>query len=211
MSEPKTVARELLEIVPGLFHCRIHDERINHQSDGYALVEDGRVVLVDPLPIDETALSRLGAIGAIVLATGSHQRSAWRYQDATRARVHAPHGAACLDGKPDVVFKAGDRLPAGLKPIETPGPKAPHFALYLDRGPGIVFCGDLLIHEPDRGVVFLSDKYLQDPARAPESAERLLDLRFDVLCFGHGAPIVGGGRRALEEVLARRGGPKAAA
>src|SRR6266568_2717616 len=108
MSEPKSVARGLHEVVPGLFHFQIQDERINHISDGYALVEDGRVVLVDPLPIEEAALRRLGTIEAIVMATGSHQRSAWRYRKETGARVHAPDGAAGLDGKPDVAFKAGD-------------------------------------------------------------------------------------------------------
>ncbi len=206
MSEPKTVAREVHEVVPGLFHYQIQDERIHHVSDGYAIVEGGRVVLVDPLPIDEAALRRLGPIEAIVVATGSHQRSAWSHRKASGAQVHAPRGAAGLDDKPDRSFGEGDRLPGGLRAIEAPGPKGPHFVLVLDRAPGVLFCGDLLLNEPDRGVVFLSDKYLQEPARAAESAARLLDLEFGVVCFGHGAPMTRGGREAIQEAVTRRAG-----
>lgn len=204
MSEPKTVAREIQEVVPGLYHYQIQDERINHVSDGYALIDKSRVVLIDPLPIEEAALLRLGTVEAIVLATGSHQRSAWSHRKASGAKVHAPRGAAGLDEKPDGFFGAGDRLPAGLRAIEAPGPKGPHFVLFLDRAPGVLFCGDLLLNEPDRGVVFLSDKYLQEPDRVAESAARLLDLPFGVLCFGHGAPMIRGGREAIRDAVAGR-------
>ena len=197
MSEPKTVAKHVNEVVPGLFHYQIQDDRINHISDAFALVAGGKVILIDPLPLEAAVLGRLGPVGAIVIASPSHQRSAWHYRKETRVKVHAPAGAT-TDEDPDTFFKEEDRLPGGLRAIAAPGPKAPHFALYLDRGPGVVFVSDLLMHEPDKGVVFLPDKYMQDPARGSESARRLLELKFDVLCFGHGAPIVRGGRKALE-------------
>jgi glyoxylase-like metal-dependent hydrolase (beta-lactamase superfamily II) len=203
MSEPKTVARQVDEVLPGLFHYQIQDDRINHISEAYALVEGGTVTLIDPLPLEVAALGRLGQVAAIVLGSPSHQRSAWRYRKETRAKVHAPAGATSVDEAPDVTFKEGDRLPGGLRAIAAPGPKGPHFALHLDRGPGAVFVTDLMMNEPDKGIVFLSDKYMQEPKRGPESARRLLDLKFDVLCFGHGAPIAKGGRGALEDFLKR--------
>ena len=205
MSEPKNVARELHEVMPGLFHYQIQDDRINHISDGFAVVEGGRAVLIDPLPLDGAALERLGTIEAIVIASPSHQRSAWRYRKETGAKVHAPAGAQGLDEKPDVTFKAGDRLPGGLKAVHAPGPMSTHFALHLDRGPGAVLCPDLLMNEP-QGIVFLSDKYMEEPAKGPESARKLLELKFEVLGFGHGAPITKGGRKALENFLKARPG-----
>src|SRR5258705_9397493 len=74
MSEPKTVAVAITEVVPGLFHYRIDDERIKSQSDAYAVARDGRVVLIDPLPLEPSVLMRLGRIEAIVLGAPGHQR-----------------------------------------------------------------------------------------------------------------------------------------
>ena len=203
MSEPRTMAKTIDEILPGLFHYQIVDDRIDHISEAYGVVEGGTATLLDPLPLGGAALARLGPIGAIVIGGPGHQRSAWRYRRETKARVHAPEGTRGTEEAPDTTFKEDDRLPGGLRAVPAPGPHGPHFAFHLDRGPGVVFCTDLLMNEPDRGVVFLPARYMKDPAHGPESARRLLELEFDVLCFGHGMPITRGGRKALEDLLRR--------
>jgi glyoxylase-like metal-dependent hydrolase (beta-lactamase superfamily II) len=205
MAEPKTVAKRVEEVVPGLFHYQIEDERIRHISDGYALVADGSVTLIDPLPVEEAALRPFGMIAAVVIGAASHQRSAWSLRARSGAKVHAPAGAQGLDEAPDVEYKEGALLPGGLKAVPAPGPKAPHFALHLDRDPGVLFVGDLLMNEPGRGLVFLPDKYMQDPAAGPKTARRLLDLDFDVLCCAHGVPLTRGARKAIEDLLKKRG------
>ena len=53
------------------------------------------------------------------------------------------------------------------------------------------------------GVEFLPDKYLSDPDTARDSARRLLEVDFDVLCFGHGDPILKGGRKVVSELVKR--------
>jgi len=205
MSEPKTIAKRIEEVVPGLFHYQIEDDRIRHISDGYALVTDGRVTLIDPLPVAEAALRPLGPIDSIVIDGASHQRSAWSYRARTGAKVHAPAGLQAVDEAPDVSYQEGGLLPGGLRAVAAPGPKAPHFALHLARDPGVLFVGDLLMNEPAKGLVFLSDKYMQEPAKGPTTARRLLDLDFEVLCFAHGAPWTRGARKAIEELLKKRG------
>ena len=201
MSEPKAVARELDEIVPGLFHYQVHDERIKMESDAFVLKEKEGAVLIDPLPLDKTALARLGRISAILLGTPSHQRSAWRFRRELKAEVYAPAGASGLEEKPDVGYKDGDRLPGGLRAVHAPGPTTDHYAFYLDREPGVLLCSDLLIHEGGKGVQFLPETYQEDPARGRQSARRLLLLKFDVLGFGHGEPIKNGGRAAIEKLV----------
>lgn len=62
MSEPKAVAKKLEEIVPGVYRYKVMDDRIGAESDAYALVEKGRAVLIDPLPLAESTLKRLGRI-----------------------------------------------------------------------------------------------------------------------------------------------------
>ena len=200
MSEPKTVARETREIAPGVHHYSIHDERINHNSEAYAVVADGRAVLIDPVRLDPSAMARLGPVDAVVLATPGHQRAAWSLRRAATAVVHAPEEAAGLDEKPDHEFRDGTRLPGGLVAVHAPGPSALHHALHLERGPGLLFLGDLVMNEP-HGLGFLPDKYSSDPARSRQSLRKLLDLRFGVVCFGHGAPMLEGGRQALDHLL----------
>ena len=200
MSEPKTVARTVTEIVPGLFHFKIDDDRIKTQSDAYALVADGRMVLIDPLPLDPGQLARLGKVEAIVLGTPSHQRSAWSYRRAHKAKVYAPEGFADLEEKPDVTFKPGDSLPLGLRPLHSPGPAAAHYAFLVGRKPGALLCSDLW-HVGSKGVEFLPDKYMNDPGKARESARRLLEVDFDILCFGHGDPIMKNARKVLSDVV----------
>lgn len=200
MSEPKTVAAAINEVVPGLFHYRIDDERIRSQSDSYAVAQDGRVVLIDPLPLEASLLKRLGRVEAIVLGASSHQRSSWRFRREHRAAIHAPQGAGGLEEKPDSTYKEGDRLPGDLRPIHAPGPGEAHFAFHFESKPGVLLCTDLW-HTTSRGVEFLPDKYLGDPARARATARRLLELDFEIVCFGHGDPIVRGARQVLAEVV----------
>ncbi len=200
MSEPKTVATTITEVVPGLFHFRIDDERIRTQSDSYALAGDGGVVLVDPVPILASQLSRLGRVEAIVIGSAGHQRSSWSLRREHRAKVYAPEGSSGLEEKPDATFKEGDTLPGGLRPLHTPGPGNAHYVFHLAAGPGVLLCTDLW-HATARGVGFLPDKYLDDPARARASGRRLLEMDFDVLCFGHGDPIRRGARQVLAEAV----------
>jgi hypothetical protein len=42
---------------------------------------------------------------------------------------------------------------------------------------------------------------MHDPAEARRSAERLLGYEFDVLCHGHGVPVVGGAGDAVRAAL----------
>ena len=200
MSEPKTVAAAITEVVPGLFHYKIDDERIKTQSDSYALVEGGRVVLVDPLPLLAAQLSRLGRVEAIVIGSPGHQRSSWSLRRELKARIYAPEGWSGLEEKPDATFKEGDTLPGGLRPLHAPGPGNAHYVFHLAAKPGVLLCTDLW-HTTARGVEFLPDKYLSDPARARDSAQRLLELDFDILCFGHGDPIARGARQILGQAV----------
>jgi glyoxylase-like metal-dependent hydrolase (beta-lactamase superfamily II) len=208
MSEPGAIAQSLEEILPGLFRYGVRDERIDWDSEAYALVDRGRVVLIDPLPLVEAELSRLGKVEAILIATAAHQRSAWRLRRATGAPVHAPHGAEGLDEAADVAYGDGERLPGGVRALHAPGPCEAHHVLYWSSGPGILFLTDLVLREPGGRVRFLADDHMSDPSRARRSARHLLEYRFDILCFGHGRPISAKGRAAFEEMLERDGGSR---
>jgi len=206
MSEPRATADGVRELSPGLFHYGVHDERIDFASDAFVVATATGVVLVDPLPLDDATFARLGAVEAIILSVASHQRSAWRLRRLTGAPVHAPVGATGLDEAADLSYGDGDRLPGGLRAIHAPGPTEAHHVLYLHQGQGVLLLGDLMVRDPDGRARFLAEEHMSDRVRARHSAWRLLEYRFDLLGFGHGEPIVRGGRQALDQLLKADGG-----
>lgn len=207
MTEPSSKASRIVEVAPGIYHWSVHDDRIDFRSDSYAIVEKGGTTLVDPLPLDDAELERLGSIRAICLTGSCHQRSAWRYRRRFGARVHAPLGADGLEEAPDVAYRDDYKLPGGLAPVHAPGPTGVHFALLRPEGSGALFCADVLVHEGGGKVRFVPDDYQDDPARTRETARSFLDLRFEALCFAHGEPLVRQAREAIRAALdADRGG-----
>ena len=203
MSEPRAQATSIDSLVPGVTHYHLEDERIETRSDAYVVASPDGAILIDPLPLAESAFASIGRIAAIVLTTPHHQRSAWRLRRAGDVKVRAPRGAKGLLELPDLDSAEGDRLPGGLQAVHAPGPDPAHHVLFLAVGPGLVFLGDLLLRQADGMVRHLRPDYLPDPEGARRSLRRILEGSFDVVAFAHGAPITRGGRAALAEVAAR--------
>lgn len=209
MTEPNTEARKIVRVVPTVHRWRVRDDRIGgEESDAFAVVRSGRVTLIDPLPVREEELRRLGQIEAIVLTAANHQRSAWRYRRLFGVPVFAPEGPTVgpepgqLEEEPDYRYSGGDSLPGGLTAFHAPGPTEAMYALWIDRPRGVVFLSDLLIHDGSGVPRFISAVYQDEPERTRASIQRIADhLPIEVLCFAHGHPICTDGRFALERAL----------
>jgi glyoxylase-like metal-dependent hydrolase (beta-lactamase superfamily II) len=210
MSEPKATARAVVRVAPGLYRWRVADERIGGgESVGHAVVEGGKVVLVDPIPAPEQKLRRLGKVEAIVLTAACHQRSAWRFRRAFGVPVLGPRGPGVSPTpgdfleEPDRRYRDGERLPGGLLAVHAPGPTEAMFALW-HQGKGALFLTDLLTHY-GRGVPhFVPDEYQDQPGRTRETVRRLhARLRPRLLLFAHGTPVTRGARAALSAALER--------
>jgi hypothetical protein len=198
VSECQAVAESVEQIVPGVWYWGVRDERIGgHWGASHAAAG----VLIDPHRLAEDALAALGDIKATVLTTSSHQRSAWRYRRELGVPVHLPALAQEMDEEPDARYGEGDELPGGLRAIFTPGAGTTQHALLLPGEPGVLFTSDLFFRSPEGPLQFVLAEYMHDPEEARRSAERLLELDFDVLCSAHGAPLVGGAKQALRDLL----------
>ena len=81
MPEPRGTAKLAGEFAPGVYRFTMHDDRIDSESDGYVVVEKDRAVLIDPLPMKERDLKKLGTVEAICLTASCHERAAKRYQE----------------------------------------------------------------------------------------------------------------------------------
>ncbi len=93
---------------------------------------------------------------------------------------------AVVDG--DVIDAVG-----GLEVVHTPGHTPGSMSLYQRERP-ILFCGDALFNADPMtgrpGLDFPIRLVSVDNAQARESVERLAELPIDVLCCGHGEPIL---------------------
>ena len=205
MSEPNARAKGLEAIAPGVYRWHVKDDRIGGaESDAFAVVNGDHVTLIDPLPIDEDQLRKLGAVDAIVLTAGNHQRSAWRFRKSLKAKVYAPENALGLLEKPDYTYAGGDLLPGGLTAFHAPGPVDSMHALWLEKPANIVFVSDLLTHDGSGGVSFVPSEYQDEPARTRESVRRIADdIPAEGVAFAHGPPVTSGARKVLEDALAR--------
>jgi glyoxylase-like metal-dependent hydrolase (beta-lactamase superfamily II) len=200
MSEPRTIATSVEEVVPGLFHWHIEDERIGgYTSAAHALRVGDRTVLVDPLPLVEDELERLAPFEAIVLTAACHQRASWRYRRQLGVPVWLPAGSRGTDEPPDEHYAAGAQLAGGLEAVHTPGPELPHYSL-LQRERGLLFCSDLVGGGPN-GLELVPPQYHEDPAETRRSVEHLLELPFEILCLDHGTPIRDDPKRLLQAAL----------
>lgn len=201
MSEPQAIAEHAEEVLPGVWSWSVHDERIDFVSTAHAVVGDGGVVLVDPLPLAPKALAGLGEVTAICLSAGTHQRSAWRYRRELGATVYAPALSRLIDEEPDVRYGDGDELPGGLRAIFTPGAGTTQHTFLLDREGGVAFVPDLFTHLPERGLRMVWDEHMHDPVEARRSVRMLLNLSFEVLCLDHGAPLKDDPKAAIRALL----------
>jgi len=204
MAEPRTRATRIARLFPWLLHWTISDERLGgYRSDAFALQTPDGWVLVDPLPLDDELQGELGQTCAIVLTHGNHQRSAWRLGRELGAPVFAPAGAKSLDHAPDVSYDETTRLPGGLRAVRAEGFYDPAFHLVFTHadGTGVLFCGDLICHDPDGPYRFPVEPSYFDPAAGREGARRLLDLPVRVLCAAHARPSLDGCREALEGAI----------
>jgi hypothetical protein len=205
MTEPVEIAQSPEEVVPGVWHWRIHNRAIGGSISSSQLVAaNGEVVLVDPVRLAPQALAELPRPTATCLTAKCHQRAAWRYRAELGAPVWAPQGTVPMDEEPDHRYGADDALPAGLVAVHTPGPEDVHFCLLLEREEeGVLLCSDLLARGEDGELDFVPLQYHDDPDTTRRSVERLLDLPFSVLCLDHGPPLAGDPKAAIRALLAR--------
>jgi hypothetical protein len=203
VSEPRETAAHTEEVVPGVVHWHVRDDRIGgFLSAAHAVRSDAGWVLIDPLPLASDALAQLEPVTAICLTSGGHQRSAWRLRHELGAPISAPALSQTLGEEPDVRYGDGDRLAGGLLAVFTPGAGTTQHTLLLEGAPSVAFVSDLLVREPETELALIPAQYAHDIEEARRSVERLLELPFSVLCLAHGLPVTDDPKAAIRRALA---------
>jgi glyoxylase-like metal-dependent hydrolase (beta-lactamase superfamily II) len=108
--------------------------------------------------------------------------------------------------KVDRALQDGDVIAAlgGLQVFHLPGHTPGSIVLYQAER-RILFCGDVLFNESPlggkKGLQLPPRLFSLDPAQAQESARKLAQLPVEVLCFGHGEPILKGAGEKIREAV----------
>jgi glyoxylase-like metal-dependent hydrolase (beta-lactamase superfamily II) len=96
-------------------------------------------------------------------------------------------------------LSGGETLPCagGIQAIHTPGHTAGHTVFFWPQQGGVLFLGDALTHMFGIG----NPPIFEEMADGKRSLATIIVMDFEVACFGHGSPIVGGAIKRLRESL----------
>ncbi|MBM4445976.1 MAG: MBL fold metallo-hydrolase [Chloroflexi bacterium] len=102
----------------------------------------------------------------------------------------------------DVLVNDGDELPilGGVKILHTPGHTPGSICLYL-QSKDLLIAGDLLANR--FGLRLPSRGFTVDTAQEMQSIKRVAVLEFDIICFGHGSPIMQNAHQAVADFADR--------
>ena len=107
----------------------------------------------------------------------------------------------------DSIVEDNDIIPVagGIRVLHTPGHTAGSVC-YLLMQEGLLFSGDTIFSDQNR--VSRSMPFPgNDAERYRQSLERLTSIDFDILCGGHGSPMVGNASKAFRDLMARKPQP----
>ena len=180
----------------------------------YLLVRSGEAAVIDTgnpgsAPSIESGLAGLGldwSAVAHVILTHQHGDHIGSLEDVmvNAAAATAYAGAEDIPNirspRPLTSVGDGDQV-FGLDIVATPGHTPGHISV-VDPVGRLLVAGDALNGEGG-GVVGPNPQFTPDMATANLSAKKLADLDVDTLLFGHGEPVLSGGRRLLAELAAK--------
>jgi hypothetical protein len=201
------------EIIPGVHHWTAFRDTIGMPVSSYWVAPAG--VLVDPM-LPEGGLGPFESADVppqqVVLTSGLHTRAAERIAEALSIPIRAPREARDrlgdrLDFEP---YTDHEELGPGVRAVRIGVLCPDEYALHIAAAEGAIALADALEHYGD-AVGFVSDDLLgDDPAAIKDGLKQqlgtLLERDFDHLLFAHGDPIVGGGKRALRDVVTSAAG-----
>jgi glyoxylase-like metal-dependent hydrolase (beta-lactamase superfamily II) len=194
------------EFLPGVLTWPWFSEPHGYDFNGTLVRHEGGNLCIDPVDPSEEVLDRLAKEGVarILITNRNHTRGANVVRERTGASVsihpadagYARDGGTAIDGELAVGQRVGAFGVVGV-PGKSPGEIALH-----DPGLRLLIVGDAVIGNPPGRLSLLRERVMDDPARLRESVRRLLELDFDALLVGDGAPIRAGGRERLRELVA---------
>jgi len=194
------------ELLPGILFWSRLSERHGYDFNGALVLHEDGNLCIDPVDPPDGVLERLAKEGVsrILLSNRNHARAANRVRERTGARtsIH-PADAEYARGQGTIVdaeLAIGEQV-GPFRVVGVPGKSPGEIALY-DARRGLLVVGDAVIGNPPGRLSLLSERVMDDPARLRASVRSLLELDFDAILVGDGAPIASGAHARLAELVA---------
>lgn len=197
------------EFLPAVLTWPWFSARHGYDFNGTFVLDERGNLCVDPVEPDAATLDRLAKQGVarILITNRNHVRAANAVRERTGARVaihpadaaYARQQGAVIDAELGAGERVGPFWIVGV-PGKSPGEVALH-----DPERRLLILGDAAIGNPPGRLSLLPDRSMDDPAQLRSSLRRLLELDFDAVLVGDGAPILEGGRERLRDLLAEFG------
>jgi len=195
------------EILPGILTWAWFSARHGYDFNGWLVRHPEGNLCIDPVEMPDDVLEEIsaGGVARVLLTNRNHFRASMRVKERTAARI-AIHAA-------DAPFarKNGIAVDDDLRPGQRVGPftvvdahgKSPgEVALHWPER-RILLVGDACVGKPAGECALLPDTVIDDKPALIDSLRQLSRLEFDSLLVGDGAPVLQGGRAAVERLVAR--------
>lgn len=195
------------EILTDVFTWSWHSPRHGYNFNGYFVRLPDRNVCIDPVEMSDEVLEDVAQRGlaCILLTNRNHVRACEKLRRKTGAPVfihpadaaEAEHLGAAIDDYLEVGQAIGPLIVHSAAG-KSPGEVCLH---WLDRK--ALFVGDACIGTPPGRCSLLPEKVMEDPLALQRNLRRIASkIDFDALLVGDGDPILHGGRRALQDLVA---------
>lgn len=195
------------EILPGLWHWTSYHGNISQDVHSYFVSRPG--VLIDPMlpPGGLAWFKDVGAPRHILLTNRHHYRHGAEFLRAfgVRIRCHTSGRHEFVKRQNVTGFRHGERLAAGVRALKIGSLCQEETALHIPLSGGVLALGDSVIRTGNR-LAFVPDWLMGDDPEAVKrgikrAVRRLLVRKFDHLLLAHGAPWIGGAKRALRKFI----------
>ena len=182
--------------------------------NSFLVQDEGNSVraLIDPLPLSANQIQQIDALGGpthLMLTCAYHERSLIEFKRKWDCQVLVhEHQVDEVEFTFDDMFADRDMLWDLLEVVRVPNVRhREEVCFYLKNHKGALIIGDLLSGGrkdsgiPDGKVGFNAPEYLVDLDKARLSLSMLLHFEFDLICFGHGSPVVCGAKEVLKHFI----------
>ena len=194
------------ELLPAVLTWPWFSARHGYDFNGTFVLDERGNFCVDPVEPDAATLDRLAKEGVarILITNRNHVRAANAVRERTGARVAIHPADAAYARQQGAVIDAdlatGEQV-GPFRIVGVPGKSPGEVALH-DPERRLLILGDAAIGNPPGRLSLLPDRAMDDPAQLRSSLRRLLELDFDAVLVGDGAPILEAGRERLRDLVA---------
>ena len=197
----------LREIVPGILTWPWFSARHGYDFNGWLVRHPEGNLCIDPVEMPDDVLEEIsaGGVARVLLTNRNHFRASMRVKERTGARIAihpADAGFARQRGTAvDDELRPGDRV-GPFAVVDAHGKSPGEIALHWPER-RILLVGDACVGKPPGECALLPDGVIDDKSALIESLRGLARLEFDSLLVGDGAPVLEGGRAALQRLVAK--------